>query len=72
MSEFQFAKSSYSSPGGGECVEVATNVPAVVAVRDSKNPSGRTLLFGDREWLAFRSAVVDGRIRAALLTGRHQ
>ncbi|OKI00416.1 DUF397 domain-containing protein [Streptomyces sp. CB02923] len=55
-----------------ECVEVATNVPAVVAVRDSKNPSGQTLLFGDPEWLAFRSAVIDGRIRAVSLTARHQ
>ncbi|GCD44513.1 toxin [Streptomyces paromomycinus] len=61
---FRFVKSSHSSPIGGECVEVATNVPSVVAVRDSKNPSGRTLLFGDREWLAFRAAVADGQIRA--------
>ncbi|MEF3119074.1 DUF397 domain-containing protein [Streptomyces chrestomyceticus] len=55
-----------SSHSGGEphaeCVEVATNVPAVVAVRDSKYPCGSTLVFGDREWLAFRSAVVDGMI----------
>ncbi|MFH8593280.1 DUF397 domain-containing protein [Streptomyces rimosus] len=65
MCIFRFSKSSYSSPGGGECVEVATNVPAVVAVRDSKATTGPTLLFGDREWLAFRSAVIDGRIRAA-------
>ncbi|MEV5593337.1 DUF397 domain-containing protein [Streptomyces sp. NPDC052496] len=63
MPDFAFTKSSYSGGNAGqECVEVATNVPAVVAVRDSKNPSGRTLLFGGREWLAFRSAVVDGTI----------
>ncbi|MEU7224719.1 DUF397 domain-containing protein [Streptomyces chrestomyceticus] len=62
MNAFQFVKSSHSSPAGGECVEVATNVPSVVAVRDSKNPSGSTLLFGDREWLAFRAAVIDGQI----------
>ncbi|MFH8404693.1 DUF397 domain-containing protein [Streptomyces sp. NPDC018019] len=69
MSEFVFVKSNYSGGAPGqECVEVATNVPAVVAVRDSKDASGRTLLFGDREWLAFRAAVVDGRIRAASLT----
>ncbi|MEU4198602.1 DUF397 domain-containing protein [Streptomyces sp. NPDC045470] len=65
MHAFRFVKSSHSSPAGGECVEVATNVPSIVAVRDSKKPAGRTLLFGDREWLAFRSAVVDGQIRAA-------
>ncbi|KWT59572.1 hypothetical protein ADL21_23520 [Streptomyces albus subsp. albus] len=66
MSDFVFVKSSYSGGAPGqECVEVAINVPTVVAVRDSKDLSGRTLLFGDREWLAFRSAVIDGRIRAA-------
>ncbi|MEU7184618.1 DUF397 domain-containing protein [Streptomyces sp. NPDC045369] len=66
MGPFVYVKSSHS--GGephAECVEVATNVPDVVAVRDSKNPLGRTLLFGDREWLAFRAAVIDGLIRAA-------
>ncbi|MEN2420432.1 DUF397 domain-containing protein [Streptomyces rimosus] len=62
MCVFQFSKSSYSAPGGGECVEVAINVPTVVAVRDSKNTSGPVLQFGDREWLVFRSAVIDGKI----------
>ncbi|RSO10550.1 DUF397 domain-containing protein [Streptomyces sp. WAC 06783] len=63
MSDFAFVKSSYSGGNPGqECVEVATNVPAVVAVRDSKDRSGPVLLFGDREWLAFRSAVIDGKI----------
>ncbi|WP_030677922.1 DUF397 domain-containing protein [Streptomyces rimosus] len=62
MNAFRFTKSSHSSPAGGECVEVATNVPTVVAVRDSKAAAGPVLLFGDREWLAFRSAVIDGQI----------
>ncbi len=29
-------KSSYSSANGGNCVEVARNLPGAVAVRDSK------------------------------------
>ncbi|MFI0258709.1 DUF397 domain-containing protein [Streptomyces sp. NPDC017056] len=69
MGQFLYVKSSHS--GGephAECVEVAVNVPAAVAVRDSKQPSGPVLLFGDREWLAFRAAVVDGQIRAGSLT----
>ncbi|MBB1252862.1 DUF397 domain-containing protein [Streptomyces sp. OF3] len=37
MHRFHFRKSSFSS-GSGECVEVATNVAGVVAVRDSKRP----------------------------------
>ncbi|CAM5638374.1 MULTISPECIES: DUF397 domain-containing protein [Streptomyces] len=66
MSDFAFTKSSYSGGNPGQdCVEVATNVPTVVAVRDSKNAAGPVLQFGDREWLAFRSAVIDGRIPTA-------
>ena len=34
-------KSSYSSANGGACVEVASNLPGVVAVRDSKAPGAR-------------------------------
>jgi hypothetical protein len=29
-------KSSYSSNGGGNCVEVGTGLPGAVAIRDSK------------------------------------
>ncbi|MYW65768.1 DUF397 domain-containing protein [Streptomyces sp. SID8379] len=39
MPEFDFAKSSHSNTGG-ECVEVARNVVGVVAVRDTKTPTG--------------------------------
>ena len=34
-------KSSYSSGNGGNCVEIAVNLPGVVAVRDSKDPAAR-------------------------------
>lgn len=34
---FSFVKSTYST-ASGECVEVARNLPGVVAVRDSKTP----------------------------------
>ena len=39
MPTFNFVKSSYSSTSG-QCVEVARNLPGVVAVRDSKTPPG--------------------------------
>ncbi len=39
LSSAQWRKSSYSSGGGNQCVEVAT-LPGVVAVRDSKDPHG--------------------------------
>ncbi|GAA2481000.1 MULTISPECIES: DUF397 domain-containing protein [Actinomycetes] len=52
MPEFDFVKSSYSNTGG-ECVEVARNVPDVVAVRDSKTPDGPLLRLDPRAWTEF-------------------
>ncbi|MEU7828640.1 DUF397 domain-containing protein [Nonomuraea sp. NPDC049129] len=46
-------KSSRSSGNGGQCVEVATNLPGVVAVRDSKDPEGPKLIFTPADWKAF-------------------
>ncbi|MER6733839.1 DUF397 domain-containing protein [Streptomyces puniciscabiei] len=37
-------KSSYSNERGGNCVEVAPNIPTLVPVRDSKVPGGPVLL----------------------------
>ncbi|MFJ7998542.1 DUF397 domain-containing protein [Streptomyces sp. NPDC096310] len=56
MSLFEFAKSSYSS-GDGECIEVALNVPRIVAVRDSKAPEGPLLRLSPVAWSAFRSGL---------------
>jgi hypothetical protein len=53
-------KSSYSSANGGACVEVACNLPGVVAVRDSKDPDGPALTFSPAQWQAFTIAVRDG------------
>jgi hypothetical protein len=50
-------KSSYSSGNGGQCVEVARNLPNVVAVRDSKNPEETALVFTPQEWRAFLDGV---------------
>ena len=40
-------KSSFSGGNGGDCVEVAVNLPGLVAVRDTKDSSGTTLVFTD-------------------------
>jgi hypothetical protein len=53
-------KSSYSSGNGGQCVEVARNLPGVIAVRDSKDPDGPELAFAPGEWRAFTAAVKAG------------
>ncbi|MER7846242.1 DUF397 domain-containing protein [Kitasatospora sp. NPDC096077] len=52
-------KSSYSS-NGGDCVEVAANVPGAVPVRDSKDPNGPALTFSPDSFAAFVSAVKAG------------
>ena len=41
----EWRKASYSNSNGGACVEVAGNLPGVVAVRDSKDPDGPVLVF---------------------------
>lgn len=58
--EPQWQKSSYSGNGGGDCVEVARNLPNVVAVRDSKNPHGPVLMIGPCEWRKFIADVKAG------------
>jgi hypothetical protein len=53
MSEYKWRKASRSSSNGDACVEVATNVPGAVAVRDSKNPSGAVLVVTAEQWRGF-------------------
>ncbi|WP_413801505.1 DUF397 domain-containing protein [Streptomyces iranensis] len=58
MTTFVFRKSSYSN-AHEECVEVATNVPNTVAVRDSKDPEGRILRFTPAAWADFQGALCE-------------
>ncbi|MFG1800082.1 DUF397 domain-containing protein [Micromonospora carbonacea] len=46
-------KSTRSGSNGGDCVEVADNLPGIVAVRDSKNPAGPALTFTPAAWASF-------------------
>ncbi|MGK5740219.1 DUF397 domain-containing protein [Micromonospora sp. URMC 103] len=46
-------KSSRSGGNGGDCVEVANNLPGIVAVRDSKDPEGPVLKFDPATWRRF-------------------
>jgi len=48
----QWRISSYSA-NGSTCVEVARNLPGIVAVRDSKDRPGPILTFAPDEWQAF-------------------
>ncbi|OMI37301.1 DUF397 domain-containing protein [Streptomyces sparsogenes] len=53
LSVARWRKSSYSNNAGGECVEVADNLPGLVPVRDSKDPDGPALIFPAGSWSAF-------------------
>lgn len=57
LSAALWRKSTYSNGQGGACVEVARNLPAVVAVRDSKAPSAGTLVFAPSAWGTFVAAL---------------
>ena len=43
-----WAKSSYSDPNGGNCVEARQPGASTVQVRDSKDPGGPVLSFSSR------------------------
>jgi len=53
-------RTSSRSGGSGQCVEVATNLPGIVAVRHSKDPDGPVIVYTDAEWDAFTGGVRDG------------
>jgi uncharacterized protein DUF397 len=64
MTDLRFArwrKSTRSAGNGGACVEVSTNLP-VVAVRDSKDPTGPALAVEPEAFAAFTTAVKAGHL----------
>ena len=46
----------YKSSQSGNCVEVARNLPGLVAVRDSKQPDGK-LVLSQQAWRVFLRGV---------------
>ena len=60
----RWRKSSYSNQDGGNCVEVADNLPGAVPVRDSKDPQRPALVFEPGAWSSFVAAVKGGRLTA--------
>ncbi|MFJ8779376.1 MULTISPECIES: DUF397 domain-containing protein [unclassified Streptomyces] len=50
--ELSWFKSSYSSGGDGDCVEVALT-PATIHIRDSKSPEGPRLTASPTPWADF-------------------
>ncbi|GAB3145165.1 hypothetical protein GCM10027290_24560 [Micromonospora sonneratiae] len=50
-------RKSSRSGAEGSCVEVADNLPGLVAVRDSKDPAGPALAFAPTSWARFVTGV---------------
>ena len=57
LTNAEWRKSTFSGSNGGGCVEVARNLPGIVAVRDSKDREGPALVFTPDEWHAFLDGV---------------
>ncbi|MEV5763822.1 DUF397 domain-containing protein [Micromonospora sp. NPDC052213] len=57
LTEARWRTATRSSNNGGNCVEVADNLPGRVLVRDSKDRAGGTLSFGPDAWRAFVASV---------------
>ncbi|MEF3112913.1 DUF397 domain-containing protein [Streptomyces chrestomyceticus] len=51
-----YRKSTHSDPDH-ECVEVASNRPHTIAIRDSKRPTGPTLHVTPAAWSAFLTTL---------------
>ncbi|WP_239377608.1 MULTISPECIES: DUF397 domain-containing protein [unclassified Frankia] len=58
LTNAEWRKSSYSATQTN-CVEVA-RTSEIIAVRDSKDPTGPVLVFTPSEWAAFVAGVSDG------------
>jgi hypothetical protein len=60
LAHAEWRKSTRSNGQGGACVEVALNLPGIVALRDSKNPQGAALVLTPADWKAFLSGIRNG------------
>lgn len=59
MTGARWRKSTRSGGNGGNCVEVADNLPGVVLVRDTKDRDGGTLTFSAQSWRGFVTMTRD-------------
>jgi hypothetical protein len=60
LTHAEWHKSSYSGANGGQCVEVAVNLPEIVALRDSKNPSDPALMVEPQAFAALLAGIRAG------------
>jgi hypothetical protein len=69
LGQADWRKSSYSG-GTGNCVEVAGNLPGIVAVRDSQDPGGPALIVTPAAWRALTRKVRSGGLNLAAIPVR--
>jgi hypothetical protein len=69
LSRAAWRKASRSSTNGG-CVEIAANLPGVVAVRDSKRPEGGAHVVSRAAFAAFLADARAGRYDIGAPAGR--
>jgi Domain of unknown function (DUF397) len=60
MNDKAWRKSSYSG-NSGNCVEVCTSEPDIVAVRDSKTVPGPELALSGQAWSEFIQGIKSGQ-----------
>ncbi|WP_326557064.1 DUF397 domain-containing protein [Micromonospora sp. NBC_01796] len=53
----EWRKSTRSNGNGGNCVEIADNLPHTIGVRDSKDRHGPALTFTPTAWRAFLHTI---------------
>jgi hypothetical protein len=63
LSRALWRKSAHSSGTGQNCVEVAANIPGIVAIRDSKDPDGGVLSVNPNEWKNFLETIRERSFR---------
>ncbi|MFI9818971.1 DUF397 domain-containing protein [Streptomyces sp. NPDC052013] len=70
LSKARWRRSTYSNGEGGSCVEVASEVPGVVPVRDSKVDGGPVIVVGSAAWTEFIRTVGAARFFTSVVPPR--
>lgn len=61
LSRAVWRKATYSGSGNGGCVEVAANLPGVIAIRDSKRPDDGAHIVSKAVFATFLADIKAGR-----------